>query len=378
MTPIEFVINDASYRPGLYVCAPVKDPIFFQFASSAPSDLADCKWELVATRRQQEGAAQFDAWLRSKLSLYAADPAATYPNINSVWTAFENTLIATSGIVTYAPVFSDYFYQGLQSFYDDNVQYLEIRTVLPTVYYLNGTVLDELGVAGLYKATFDKFKLDHPDFTGAKIIFAPLRRVDNGTMARYLSVAGELVARYPDIVAGFDLVGQEDLGPPLRDFLGQLVASAGSGVKYFFHAGETDWLGTDVDENLVDAVLLNTTRIGHGFAISKHPAVMEMAKTKGIPVEVCPISNQVLALVADLRNHPASGLFTDGFPLVVSSDDPASWEAVGLSSDFYMAFVGLSGRRSDLKTLKQLAINSIQYAFENCFYFSSINKSLIT
>ena len=63
VTPIEFVINDASYRPGLYVCAPVKDPIFFQFASSAPSDLADCKWELVATRRQQEGAAQFDAWL---------------------------------------------------------------------------------------------------------------------------------------------------------------------------------------------------------------------------------------------------------------------------------------------------------------------------
>jgi hypothetical protein len=57
----------------------------------------------------------------------------TYPNINSVWTAFENTLIAGSGIITYAPIFTDYFYQGLQSFYDDNVQYIEIRTTLPQV-----------------------------------------------------------------------------------------------------------------------------------------------------------------------------------------------------------------------------------------------------
>ena len=283
---LDFIINDASYRPDLHVCTLVNDPIFFQFASTPPANLADCQWNLVATRRAQEGAASFDAWLKSKLSLYTPTPATTYPNINSVWTAFENTLIATSGIVSYAPVFVEYFYQGLESFYDDNVQYMEIRTVLPEVYYLNGTVLDELGVAGLYKSTFDKFKLDHPTFTGAKIIFAPLRRVDNATMARYLSVAAQLQARYPDHVAGFDLVGQEDLGPPLRDFLGQLVASAGSGMRTFYHAGETDWLRPDVDENHVDAVLLNTTRIGHGFAISKHPAVMEMAKAKGAVMQL--------------------------------------------------------------------------------------------
>ncbi len=99
-------------------------------------------------------------------------------------------------------------------------------------------------------------------------------------------------------MAGFDLVGQEDLGPPLKDFLSPLLAGlADPNLQYFFHAGETNWHNTHVDENLIDAILLNSTRIGHGFAIAKHPSVMELARAKGIPVEICPISNQVFLLL---------------------------------------------------------------------------------
>ena len=48
-----------------------------------------------------------------------------------------------------------------------------------------------------------------------------------------------------------------------------------------------------------------------------------MAIEKNIAIEVCPISNQVLKLVEDIRNHPAVELIQDGnFPIVIAPDDP--------------------------------------------------------
>ncbi|KMQ83994.1 adenosine deaminase cecr1-like protein [Lasius niger] len=168
---------------------------------------------------------------------------------------------------------------------------------------------------------------------------------------------------YPTVDKAWEKI-QEDKGEPLIKFADKLNAVS-TKIKFFFHAGETNWNGLSTDLNLLDALLLNTKRIGHGYALTKHPLLWNLVQQKGIAVEICPISNQVLSLVEDMRNHPATTLFASGSPIVISSDDPGLWGVKGLSYDFYEAFMGLMSATSDLRSLKQLAMNSLIYSSMN-------------
>ena len=153
-------------------------------------------------------------------------------------------------------------------------------------------------------------------------------------------------------------VGQEDPGRPLIDFA-PLLRHASPSVRFYFHAGETILVGGAADENLVDALLLNTSRMGHAFALRHHPVLRDLAKSRRVAIEVCPLSNQVLKLVHDLRDHPIVAFVAEGLPVTISPDDPALWGATGSSYDFAMAFMAL-GDASGLATLKQIALNSLE------------------
>lgn len=88
-------------------------------------------------------------------------------------------------------------------------------------------------------------------------------------------------------------------------------------------------------------------------------------KKNDIAVEVNPLSNQVLKLVDDMRNHPAAILISQNIPIVISSDNLSLWEVSPLSHDFYYTFMGIASRHSDLKFIKKLVINSLKYSALN-------------
>lgn len=353
---VDFIMEKITYRDHLYGCY-IKDIFKLRFLESPGSDL-NCSWRSLDKYRTEE--AHFDRWLRQQLTLEVEDPIQVYPTPESVWYKFKKTFSTIYDMICYRPVFEEYITELLDELFKDNVMYVELRGTFMPIYELDGTIYDKKQFFKIFISIVNEFKVNHPGFLGVGYIHSIYRGVTPEVLKVDLDELINLQKGFPNFIVGFDFVGFEEEGHQLVDFH-KVLLEVGAEIKFFFHAGETNWYG-HTDLNLIDAVLLNTSRIGHGFALLKHPVVMEKVKNHKIPVEVCPISNQVLMLNNDPRNHPAVYLIANEFPIVICNDDPAVWGATGLSYDWYIVFMAMTSKEAGIETLKQFAINSISYS----------------
>lgn len=354
----DYMLN-ITYKDNLYVCFNNTFPKFY-FSYTIPN--ADCpnEWQLMSEyRKSLQDVEKFDSELRMNFTLVVQEPF--IEDINGVWKRFMNIFKVIYPILQCRPIWEQYFYDALTKFRNDKIMYIELRTGVTELYEMDGFTRDPLYFVQICRDIVQKFISEHPDFLGVKLIVSGSRRMTSEDLSQQLNQVKQLKRQMPDFVAGYDLVGQEDLGRPLGEFL-PLLSDAKDDLNYFFHAGETAWYGTSTDENLIDAILLGSKRLGHAYALAKHPVLMRIIQDKNIALEVNVVSNSVLGLVHDVRNHPLATFLARGLPVVLSSDDPGLWEAEPLSHDFYIAFMGVASRFADLRMLKQLAFNSIQYS----------------
>lgn len=101
----------------------------------------------------------------------------------------------------------------------------------------------------IYVDALKEFQDANPGFIGSKFIYAPLKNVTDQTAGTYFEIVRNLHAKFPNYLAGFDLVGQEDTSRSIVDFIEGLLGLP-EDINLFLHAGETNWFGS-VDENMV-------------------------------------------------------------------------------------------------------------------------------
>lgn len=100
----------------------------------------------------------------------------------------------------------------------------------------------------------------------------------------------------------------------------------GLDIPFLFHCGETLDNGGKVDGNLYDAILLNSKRIGHGYSVARHPFLMEQMRHKGIAIESCPISNEILGLTPIIAGHHLPILLANNIPCTINSDNASFYK----------------------------------------------------
>ncbi|PHH60736.1 hypothetical protein CDD81_1318 [Ophiocordyceps australis] len=283
------------------------------------------------------------------------------------------------GLFNYEKAFRLYTHHFLASLVDDKILYAEIR---PNFMESNRLYRDD-GSGPQDNATTMQILIDEVTrfcqseaaagryFAGLKVIYCTPRSSTLEQAAKALDECFHFKQRWPHWIAGFDLVGEEARGRPLADFAPQLVAFSrrcaahNIDIPLLLHCGETCQSGSPADHNLVDALALGARRIGHGFALTRHPVLLAAARAANICVELCPISNEVLGLTPRVASHAMYALLANGLHCAVSSDN-AAFFASSLAHDFYQVLIGKAD--FDLLGWKQLALWSIQHS---CIDFKS-------
>ncbi|CAG8949262.1 hypothetical protein HYFRA_00004887 [Hymenoscyphus fraxineus] len=315
----------------------------------------------------------FIAWLKDRCTITNTESIEHHHGVDAVWRKFSSCFGILNTIMFYEPIFRLFMRRMLKQLLDDGVKWVDLRLAFVFRYYKEGkdepedTFHEMFRVFGEEIENFKKSE-EGKGFWGARMIWTGLRILDTRKMVEDMDACISVKLAYPHLISGFDLVGQEDAGKPLKDVLPELFwfkkqcAQEGVNIPFFFHAGECLGDGSDTDQNLFDAVLLGTRRIGHGFSLYKHPLLIDMVKEKKILVESCPISNEVLRLCASIMSHPLPALLARGVSCSLCNDDPAilGQDTSGMTHDFWQCLQGWENL--GLAGLGSLAENSVRWA----------------
>lgn len=290
----------------------------------------------------------------------------TVSDSTDIWAEFENIFVRINGFFHYQSVFKDYLRSAIDTLLVDGVQHTEVRMLFHGGLYdlTHSSGSGQYGgeaMVQIFKELITEVKEVHPDFS-MKFIYTHLRFLSKERVFSELVDAYKLRQQHPDLIRGFDLVANEDNGNTTLHFLenwekmDSLEKVYGIDMPLYLHDGESDWASV---QNLYDAYLLGSKRIGHGFNLMHFPALMEDIKAADICIEVSPLSNQILGYIDDLRLHPASYLLKNGVQISINSDDPGIFNYKGLSYDYWTIFLAWE---LDLKALKKLVMNSLTYS----------------
>ncbi|KAG9234867.1 adenosine deaminase family protein-like protein [Amylocarpus encephaloides] len=340
----------------------------FEYVSNTPILLTQ-----AAEAFPNGGRVGFIAWLKSRTTITNDESIEHHHGVDAVWRKFSSCFGILNTIIFYEPIFRLFLRRMMKLLLEDGVKWVDLRLAFTFRYYKEGIETPEDTYHEMFRVfgeEIENFKKsdEGKGFWGARMIWTGLRILDTRKMVEDMDACIAIKMAYPHLICGFDLVGQEDAGRPLKDVLPELFwfkkqcAQEGIDIPFFFHAGETLGDGSDTDENLFDAVLLGTRRIGHGFSLYKHPLLIDMIKEKKILVESCPISNEVLRLCTSVVSHPLPALLARGVSCSLCNDDPAilGQDTAGMTHDFWQALQGWENL--GLAGLGSLAENSVRWA----------------
>ena len=146
-------------------------------------------------------------------------------------------------------------------------------------------------------------------------------------------------------VIGIGIGGSEHEYPP-EPFVEIYREARRLGLRTSAHAGEA----AGVDSIWGALCALEVDRIGHGTRAREDGALLDYLAERGIPLEMCPLSNVRTAVVSSLCEHPIRAYFERGIVVTVNTDDPKMF-GNSLAQEYALLESELGFSRDEIRAL---------------------------
>mmetsp|Transcript_26888 Transcript_26888/g.23737 ORF Transcript_26888/g.23737 Transcript_26888/m.23737 type:complete len:378 (-) Transcript_26888:44-1177(-) len=323
---------------------------------TAPKGVSDSGFvKCNELRKNWNQETSFDEYLIASLYLQAAEIESQ--ESHEIWKGFQNKFTLNDAVIHYYKFYREALIAYYKQAVSEGVSIIELRHASGILFDDDHKFLSLKEEYDLYQSVIDEIKEETPHFE-LKLIVVAFKLAGREHFKFQLESYQYAMDKGYDFITGFDLVNEEDYSDAIYEYVEDMLLAKEKypDFNFFFHSGETS---SRSNENLYDAILLGTKRIGHGIGLVLHPHLVDLVRERQIGYEICPISNFILGYTLDMRWHPARQLMAQGVPVTISSDDPTFWKYQGISLDFTYAYLAW---QLDLKDVKQLAINSIKHS----------------
>lgn len=196
------------------------------------------------------GTDAFIHWFVSRVTISPEEAVSHHLGPNAIWEKFVSCFRILDSLQHYEPIFRAFLRKMFEQLQEDGVRWVDIRTTFIDPFYKTGSDVpdpDHENMLACLEEEIASFKssAQGKGFWGARLIWTGLRALDPRKIVEDMKNCIEMKLLFPDLVGGYDFVGQEDLGRPLSDMISEIFwfkkrcAEAGVDIPFFFHAGET-------------------------------------------------------------------------------------------------------------------------------------------
>lgn len=198
-------------------------------------------------------------------------------------------------------------YDTVKAIAEENVRYLELRFA-PLFHLEQGLSVEEVIQAVIKGA---RLAMDEEEIY-VNLLICGMRHHSEEVNLDLLNQVSQINSEY---VVGFDFAGDE--AAVGNEVIAPIVQAARlKGLNITLHSGECG-----CPHQVVEAIKIGASRIGHGVAIKDDPEALALCVEKQVLLEMCPTSNLQTRAIESIEAYPIRDFMEKGVLCSINTDN---------------------------------------------------------